>query len=154
MAGSSMGKRWAKRWSASGKGHRRNNLHALRIIPSTSNKAIQWALPPSKSHLIRALLLAAQANEPVQLCNVQHAGEDARSMRRCLQQLGVTIEDISAGGEVLHQVNPVNFEHHPDAVVWRVHGVGVAGFNRPASVLNANNSGTALRLLALSLIHI
>ncbi len=148
MAGRNMGKRWAKRWSASGKGHRRNNLHALRIIPSTSEKAIQWALPPSKSHLIRALLLAAQTNEPVELSNVQHAGEDARSMRRCLQQMGVAIEDLSADGVVLHQVNPVNFEHHPDAVMWRVHGVGGTGFKRPASVLNANNSGTTLRLLS------
>lgn len=142
-----MGKRWAKRWSFSGKGHRRNNIHAVRITPSASVDPVVWSLPPSKSHLIRALLLAAQAPVPVDLSNVQNAGEDARSMRRCLQQLGVKIDDYSEKGDLLHHVNPVNYEHHPDATTWRVHGVGGSGFTRPASVLNANNSGTTLRLL-------
>ena len=91
--------------------------------------------------------MAAQAPVPVDLSNVQNAGEDARSMRRCLQQLGVKIDDYSEKGDLLHHVNPVNYEHHPDATTWRVHGVGGSGFTRPASVLNANNSGTTLRLL-------
>jgi len=77
-----MGKRWSKRWTSSGKGHRRNDVHALRVTPSATLDPIHWALPPSKSHLIRALLLSAQSSQPVELLNVQYAGEDARAMRR------------------------------------------------------------------------
>lgn len=146
--GASMGKRWAKRWTSSGPDHRRNNLLVSRITPRPSSEPIHWALPPSKSHLIRSLLLSAQSPTGVDLYNIQHAGEDARSMRRCLQQLGVKIEDFSEGGDLLHQVNPVNIEHNPEAKRWRVHGVGSGGFHRPATVLNAGNSGTTLRLLS------
>ena len=146
--GGIMGKRWAKRWTSSGKGHRRNDVHALRVTPATSNDPVLWSLPPSKSHLIRALLLASQSLESVELNNVESAGEDARAMRRCLQQLGVLIEDFDHNGEPLRQVNPIHFEHHPDSVKWIVHGVGASGFKRPATVLSAGNSGTTLRLLA------
>lgn len=142
-----MGKRWSKRWTSSGKGHRRNDVHALRVTPCASLDPVRWALPPSKSHLIRALLLSAQSSQPVELLNVRHAGEDARAMRRCLQQLGISIEDYDIDGQRLTQVNPVHFEHHPDAVKWVVHGEGSSGFKRPATVLNAGNSGTTLRLL-------
>ena len=142
-----MGKRWSKRWTSSGKGHRRNDVHALRVTPCASLDPVRWALPPSKSHLIRALLLSAQSSQPVELLNVRHAGEDARAMRRCLQQLGISIEDYNIDGQRLTQVNPVHFEHHPDAVKWVVHGAGSSGFKRPATVLNAGNSGTTLRLL-------
>lgn len=146
-AGGCMGKRWSKRWTSSGKGHRRNDVHALRVTPCASLDPVRWALPPSKSHLIRALLLSAQSSQPVELLNVRHAGEDARAMRRCLQQLGISIEDYNIDGQRLTQVNPVHFEHHPDAVKWVVHGAGSSGFKRPATVLNAGNSGTTLRLL-------
>ena len=146
-AGVGMGKRWSKRWTSSGKGHRRNDVHALRVTPCASLDPVRWALPPSKSHLIRALLLSAQSSQPVELLNVRHAGEDARAMRRCLQQLGISIEDYDIDGQRLTQVNPVHFEHHPDAVKWVVHGAGPSGFKRPATVLNAGNSGTTLRLL-------
>ena len=142
-----MGKRWSKRWTSSGKGHRRNDVHALRVTPCASLDPVRWALPPSKSHLIRALLLSAQSSQPVELLNVRHAGEDARAMRRCLQQLGISIEDYNIDGQRLTQVNPVHFEHHPDAVKWVIHGAGSSGFKRPATVLNAGNSGTTLRLL-------
>ena len=142
-----MGKRWSKRWTSSGKGHRRNDVHVLRVTPSATLDPIHWALPPSKSHLIRALLLSAQSSQPVELLNVQYAGEDARAMRRCLQQLGISIDDYDIEGQRLTQVNPVHFEHHPDAVKWVVHGAGPSGFKRPATVLNAGNSGTTLRLL-------
>ena len=142
-----MGKRWSKRWTSSGKGHRRNDVHALRVTPCASLDPVRWALPPSKSHLIRALILSAQSSQPVELLNVRHAGEDARAMRRCLQQLGISIEDYNIEGQRLTQVNPVHFEHHPDAVKWVVHGAGSSGFKRPATVLNAGNSGTTLRLL-------
>lgn len=117
------------------------------MTPSASSDSVQWALPPSKSHLIRALLLSAQSSQPVELLNVRYAGEDARAMRRCLQQLGISIDDYDLDGQRLIQVNPVHFEHHPDAVKWVVHGGGPSGFKRPATVLNAGNSGTTLRLL-------
>jgi 3-phosphoshikimate 1-carboxyvinyltransferase len=89
-----------------------------------------WRLPPSKSHLIRWLLLAAQAERVVRIRGVLGVGEDVLSMRRCLRQLGVHIEDQGAEE-------------------WALQGVGASGFKRPISVLNCANSGTTWRLLAL-----
>ncbi len=59
-------------------------------------------------------------------------GEDIVAMARCLTQMGV---EIDVAGE---------------AGVWTVNGVGAHGFNRPISVLNCANSGTALRLLTVA----
>jgi 3-phosphoshikimate 1-carboxyvinyltransferase len=92
------------------------------------------------------LALSAQSNQVITLKNVNNAGEDSRSMRRCLQQLGVKIEDM-ANGEVLSKSGLAEVAFHPDSVDWRVHGVGSDGFSKPASVLHAGNSGTAFRIL-------
>ncbi len=101
-----------------------------RIEPVSRAEPIIWELAPSKSHMQRWLLLAAQGEKQVTLLFSGTPGEDIESMARCLQQLGVNIE---RGEEA-----------------WVVHGVGAHGLARPASVLNCANSGTALRLLTVA----
>jgi len=143
-----MAKGWVKRWTSSGKDHRRNDLRILRITPRSSRGPILWHLPPSKSHLIRALALFSQTQQRVTLENISSAGDDVRAMRRSLAQLGVQFDDYDDEGKILHQTNPMDLGPHPDSVKWVLTGVGPHGFKRPVSVLNAANSGTALRFLA------
>lgn len=103
-------------------------------IPKTDATVKVAALPPSKSHLIRWLLLAAQGDDEVRLQGAEGAGEDAVAMREALESMGVRITT--------------------DGSDWCVHGVGAQGFKRPISVLNCRNSGTALNLLTVAVTRI
>ena len=91
-------------------------------------------LPPSKSHLIRWLLMAAQSEKNVRLKGVRKASDDACAMRDALMQLGVQID--------------------VEDDEWIVHGVGHLGFSNPDVPLNLHNSGTALRILAVAILRI
>ena len=143
-----MARGWVKRWTSSGKDHRRNDLRILKITPRSSREPIVWQLPPSKSHLIRALALFSQTKQQITIENVSGAGDDVRAMRSSLSQMGVHFDDYDSEGKILQQINPMDLGPHPDSVKWVLTGVGPHGFKRPASVLNAANSGTALRFLA------
>ncbi len=88
---------------------------------------IDWALPPSKSHMIRWLALAAQAEGETVLSFDGEPGEDILSMAECLQQLGAGIDRSDSQ--------------------WSVTGVGAGGFSEPEGVLDCGNSGTAVRFL-------
>ena len=88
---------------------------------------IDWALPPSKSHMIRWLALAAQAEGETVLSFDGVPGEDILSMAECLQQLGAGINRSDSQ--------------------WSVTGVGAGGFSEPEGVLDCGNSGTAVRFL-------
>jgi len=88
---------------------------------------IDWALPPSKSHMIRWLALAAQAEGETVLSFDGEPGEDILSMAECLRQLGADINQSDSQ--------------------WSVTGVGAGGFNGPEGVLDCGNSGTAVRFL-------
>ncbi|MDP6326233.1 MAG: hypothetical protein QGI36_03990, partial [Candidatus Thalassarchaeaceae archaeon] len=100
------------------------------ISPNPVTTPQEWSLAPSKSHMIRWLLLAAQGDKTVTLNFSGSPGEDVISMARCLRQLNVEI-DMSEDG-------------------WTVLGVGSEGFKRPISILHCGNSGTALRLLTIA----
>lgn len=112
-----------------------------------SIEKIPWRLPPSKSHAIRWLTLAAQSEQKVVIHNLSHAGQDILSMRRCLGQLGVRITDLNHLGEALVSGDDSSQQPPQGTVSWCVEGVGVAGLKHPNSVLDAGNSGTALRIL-------
>lgn len=112
-----------------------------------SIEKIAWRLPPSKSHAIRWLALAAQSEQKVVIHNLSHAGQDILSMRRCLGQLGVRITDLNHLGEALVSGDESSLKPPQGTVSWCVEGVGVAGLKHPNSVLDAGNSGTALRIL-------
>ncbi len=103
-------------------------------IPAMSSTIDMAGLPPSKSHLIRWLLMAAQGEKNVILKGVSNASKDACAMRDALIQLGVQID--------------------VDDDEWTVHGVGHLGFIQPNAPLNLHNSGTALRMLAIAILRI
>lgn len=99
----------------------------LTIEPMELDGPIDWALPPSKSHMIRWLVLAAQSEGETVLSFDGEPGEDILSMAECLRQLGADINQSDSQ--------------------WSVTGVGAGGFNGPEGVLDCGNSGTAVRFL-------
>ena len=105
-----------------------------RWIPVTTSLVKLVDLPPSKSHLIRWLLLAAQGENSVEIHGVEGAAKDACAMRDTLIQLGVQIEI--------------------ETDTWTVHGVGANGFKCPREGLDFQNSGTAFRLLTIAAMRI
>nr|AIE93386.1 3-phosphoshikimate 1-carboxyvinyltransferase (aroA) [uncultured marine group II/III euryarchaeote AD1000_34_D01] len=107
-----------------------------RIQPVVVNSPVSWPLAPSKSHMIRWLLLASQGEKSVEIRFEGTPGEDIVAMARCLIQMGVEIDVDVAGAR--------------ETGIWTVHGVGAHGFSRPISVLNCSNSGTTLRLLTVA----
>lgn len=117
-----------KPWNSKAGGEGKGGF--LTISGSNVTNPMEWQLAPSKSHMIRWLLLAAQGEKEVTLKFSGRPGEDVMAMARCLQQLNVSIE-IDEGE-------------------WIVHGVGPYGFKRPISVLHCGNSGTTLRLLTIA----
>lgn len=142
-----MGGAWVKRWSPGGKGHSRSLVGALKVDTIGDIKDLEWSLPPSKSHAIRMMALAAQSNQTITLRGMQDAGDDAISMRRCLFQMGVTFDDLDHSDKLLKRPLNTDFLPHEDSSSWRIHGVGPNGLTPPVSVLHAGNSGTALRIL-------
>ena len=95
----------------------------------------QPVLPGDKSISHRALLLNSLASGQATVSNVCD-GDDRDAMLRCLRGLGVRIRrnahgDGDASGES-----------------FTVYGHGPYGFREPDTVLDAGNSGTAMRLVA------
>jgi len=142
-----MAKGWVKRWSPTRPGEKGSLLPVLEIHRISSIEEVLWRLPPSKSHAIRSLVLAAQSSEDVLLHNMRHAGQDVVSMRRCLSQMGVNIIDVDEGGTEVHQPQNGDDQPAPGSASWKVKGVGPGGLKPPISVLHAGNSGTSLRIL-------
>lgn len=85
-------------------------------------------VPGDKSISHRALILNAIAEGEATISNLG-PGADCLSTLRCLQALGITIERLEEGGS------------------FRVVGAGLNGLREPEDVLDAGNSGTAMRLL-------
>ena len=94
-----------------------NKMEVLRIKPSSLEGSV--SLPPSKSHSMRWLILASMDNTPTNIA-MNEIGEDVGSMIRCLKQMGMRWDGKTAIG---------------------------GNLQRPISVLNCANSGTALRFL-------
>ena len=66
----------------------------LKITPLDAPKSVDWTLPASKSHAIRWLQMAALGASSVTLRGGEGLGEDAGSMRRVLEQLGLQVEAL------------------------------------------------------------
>ena len=142
-----MDRAWLERWSTHVGADESSSALLVDANKVSSIERIPWRLPPSKSHAIRWLALAAQSDQKVVIHNLAHAGQDILSMRRCLGQFGVRITDLNARGEVLFSGDDSSVNPPQGTVSWCVEGVGVAGLKLPTSVLDAGNSGTALRIL-------
>ena len=102
-------------------------MGVLSIEPMDLEGPLHWALPPSKSHMIRWMVLAAQSSGTVALHFSQEPGRDVSSMAECLKALGAVIECNDSE--------------------WVISGVGRDGFKTPVSTLNCGNSGTTARFL-------
>ena len=74
----------------------------------------------------RALILNSIARGAATISHIS-GGDDVVSTRRCLEALGVRIEDGAAGSITVH---------------------GPSGLHEPTNILDVGNSGTSLRLLA------
>jgi len=85
-------------------------------------------VPGDKSLSHRALILGALADGTSQIRGFLPAGDTLATLR-CIQQLGISIE-----------------QH--DAMTLTIHGRGMVGLQAPASPLDCVNAGTAIRLLA------
>lgn len=101
-------------------------MSVLSILPS---KALHGTLqvPGDKSISHRCLIFGALATG-TSVFEGLSSGEDVQSTQRCLEQLGVSFEQVSTSQMV-------------------VHGVGLHGFKAPEGPLDCGNSGTTLRLL-------
>ena len=142
-----MSKAWVKRTSPDVDGDLNGSVPAVQIHKSSSIEELAWDLPPSKSHAIRWLALAAQSEQTVVLHGMANAGQDVISMRRCLGQMGVQITDLDVRGSPLPLALDNDDQPPKDSVSWSVVGVGPNGLTPPIGVLHAGNSGTSLRIL-------
>ena len=97
-------------------------------IPKLNLESIEFALPPSKSHMIRLLALASLDSSSTIIRVNQAIGYDTISMIECLGSLGVEI--------IQNEEND-----------WIVSGVGHKGFTSVKPTVNCGNSGTAMRIL-------
>lgn len=88
-------------------------------------------MPGDKSISHRALMLGAMA-EGETIINGLSLSKDVKSTLRCLESLGITIEEIK----------------RDKAASVIVQGGGLRGFKKPESSLLAGNSGTTMRLLS------
>ena len=62
-----------------------------RIEPIAPQGVFQYKLPPSKSHMIRQLMLASKARDVTEIRFEGTPGEDIISMSNCLEKMGVRI---------------------------------------------------------------
>ncbi|MFL2881987.1 MAG: hypothetical protein ACJ0CN_02295, partial [Candidatus Poseidoniaceae archaeon] len=97
-------------------------------IPKVNLESIEFALPPSKSHMIRLLALASLGSDSTIIKVNQAIGLDTISMIDCLGSLGVDIMRDNENN-------------------WIVSGVGNKGFSLTQPTVNCGNSGTAMRIL-------
>lgn len=98
----------------------------LRIESIEAPDSVLWRLPPSKSHMIRWLVLAAQSEGTTELVFEGVPGEDIGSMASCLEMMGAEI--WRGGGS------------------WVVKGAE-DGLSIPGEDLDCGNSGTTARIV-------
>jgi len=103
-------------------------------LSSSKNVSGKISVPGDKSISQRAFLLNSIANGIAHVGNIC-VGDDRTSILRCLRSLGVRIIDHI-------NCNITNSEE-----CFEVHGRGRFGMVEPSDVLNAGNSGTAMRLI-------
>lgn len=132
IGGSDVAHRWAARWVARPEGGPRNLVESLDVVGGEGPLEGVWRLPASKSHAIRWMMMAMLSEDGLVLDGTEGLGEDAASMRRCLEQLGLQVREEEHAWVLSPPAAPI----------------------RPAALLNAGNSGTALRMLLALASHL
>jgi 3-phosphoshikimate 1-carboxyvinyltransferase (EC 2.5.1.19) len=105
---------------------------ASRVIKPRPGLAGKITLPGDKSISHRAVILNGLARGKAQVDNFA-PGKDCLATVRCLRALGVEIRKVKA------------VSCQPSAIL--ISGMGEDGFNEAKNVLDAENSGTTMRLL-------
>lgn len=108
-----------------------DSFSAVQHIPKTEFESVKFSLPPSKSHMIRLLALAAINQGTTKLRFDGIIGQDIDSMIESLRSLGVNI----------------SFSKDNNSKFVTVSGVGSDGFKIHDTRINCGNSGTALRII-------
>ena len=110
------------------RGLKSTDFRVIIEVPKVNLESIEFALPPSKSHMIRLLALASLGSGSTIIKVNQAIGLDTIAMIECLGSLGVDI---------------IQSEEND----WIVYGVGHKGFSLIKPTVNCGNSGTAMRIL-------
>ena len=108
-----------------------DSFSAVQHIPKTEFESVKFSLPPSKSHMIRLLALAAINQGTTNLRFDGIIGQDIDSMIESLKSIGVNI----------------SFSKDNNSKFVTVSGVGSDGFKIHDTRINCGNSGTALRII-------
>jgi len=98
----------------------------LSIEPISPSGEFFYSLPPSKSHMIRFMAMAAQGKKTLKIEIASEPGGDIHSMANCLEKMGVEIER----GVTEWLIKPPK-----------------DGLSAPDSTLNCGNSGTVARIM-------
>ena len=98
----------------------------LEIEALTRPEEVHWRLPPSKSHMIRWMVLASQCSTPTELIFDGHPGRDIEDMAKCLEGFGTRF--FKESGK------------------WLIEGSS-DGLDESPTDLWCGNSGTAARIL-------
>jgi len=96
------------------------------IEPVTPVGVFEYKLPPSKSHMIRQLILASKSTEKTEIRFQGTPGEDIISMSNCLEMMAVNIQKF------------------PKKWIITPHKDGLVA---PKSTLFCGNSGTVARIM-------
>lgn len=100
---------------------------SIQSIQPTNFQDVTWFLAPSKSHMIRWILLASMSDKKTRISFSGKPGEDIHSMANCIERLGIDIKR--------------------NEKYWDIHGKGTNGFSLPNEILDCRNSGTTMRFL-------
>ena len=65
---------------------------SIQTIQPTNFQDVTWFLAPSKSHMIRWILLASMSDKKTRISFSGKPGEDIHSMANCIEKLGITIK--------------------------------------------------------------
>ena len=104
----------------------------IQHIPKLELQHVDFALPPSKSHLIRLLALGALNQEKVVFNLVGKPGKDVFSMVKSLQSLGINVSTRDTDSSVQISIEGGNYQS--------------CSSQQQLSV-NCGNSGTTLRII-------
>ena len=99
----------------------------IQTIHPSNFEGVNWFLSPSKSHMIRWLVLASMSKDKTRISFDGKPGEDIHSMANCLEKMGIVIKR--------------------EKEFWEIQGNGPHGFSIPNEVLDCRNSGTTMRFL-------
>ncbi|RAH08535.1 MAG: hypothetical protein CBC45_004010 [Euryarchaeota archaeon TMED85] len=100
---------------------------SIQSIQPSNFQDVTWFLAPSKSHMIRWILLASMSDKKTRISFSGKPGEDIYSMANCIERLGIEIKKSEK--------------------YWEIHGKGTNGFCLPNETLDCRNSGTTMRFL-------